>query len=496
MKVVPGNQDAKTLADEMSRPCLIPLVSTEEGCRDPAEFYQDLRRGHDSSYLLESLTGPQEESRYSIIGCRPLLYLKTQDGRSEISGQSDAVRASREKVKELDGEANALEILKEAMFMDEMQFLSLNFPRYVLGVTGYVSYDFIRSAVSLDYGTEDDLRHPILEYMLPSLAIVFDHLEERTYYASILLLTEEANFESAYSRSLEELEELSSMEPNPEEGPQREISVGSNLKEEDFEERVDKIKEYIRAGEVIQTVFSRRINLDPAPPLGRFYSELREVNPSPYMFFLDFPERSVIGSSPEALVRVKDGKVMTRPIAGTRRRGKDEEDDKAMERDLLSDEKERAEHVMLVDLGRNDIGKVSKFGSVDTTEFMEIEKYGHVQHIVSTVEGELREDADSLDALRAVFPAGTVTGAPKIRAMEIIDELEPTRRGIYSGAVGSFSYNGDADFAITIRTLTADDRGAQIQVGAGIVADSVPWKEYYETENKAESLLRAAGVSE
>jgi anthranilate synthase component 1 len=221
---------------------------------------------------------------------------------------------------------------------------------------------------------------------------------------------------------------------------------------------------------------------------------LRKINPSPYMFFLDFPERSIVGSSPEILVRVQRKKVITRPIAGTRRRGRSKKDEKTMEKELLSDEKERAEHVMLVDLGRNDIGRVAELGSVGVTEFMKVEKYSDVQHLVSNVEGEMRRGMDSFDALRATFPAGTVTGAPKVRAMEIIEELEPTRRGIYAGAIGSFSYTGDADLAITIRTLVAQAGKGYIQVGAGIVADSVPWKEHYETENKARALLRAAGV--
>ncbi|KXB01710.1 hypothetical protein AKJ43_03160 [candidate division MSBL1 archaeon SCGC-AAA261D19] len=495
MKVLPVNQDAKTLSDEMNRPSLIPLVTTKEGCENPADFYLSLREKYDASYLLESLTGPREVSRYSIIGCQPLIHLKIQD-ECEVNGVPSVVRSSRERIEEKAGKVDELEILKSAMFMDDMRFLGLNLPRYVLGVTGYVSYDFIRSLIDFNSKSvaRDDLHHPILEFMLPSLVVVFDHLEERPYYASLMLLTEDSDFDEAYSKSLGELEGLVSHELEPQEVDQRQASVSSNMGKEDFEEGVRRIKKYIRAGDVIQTVFSRRIGLDPAPSLSSFYTELRRINPSPYMFFLDFPELSVIGSSPEALVRVQGRKVLTRPIAGTRRRGRNEEDDLAMERDLLADEKERAEHVMLVDLGRNDIGRVAKFGSVEIPDFMKVEKYGDVQHIVSTVTGELQEDRDAFDALRAIFPAGTVTGAPKVRAMEIIEELEPTRRGIYSGAVGSFSYTGDADFAITIRTLTERDGMAQIQVGAGVVADSMPWKEHYETENKARSLLRAAGV--
>ncbi|MBS3815689.1 MAG: anthranilate synthase component I family protein [Hadesarchaea archaeon] len=330
--------------------------------------------------------------------------------------------------------------------------------------------------------------------MLPSLVIVFDHEKKQTYYSSLLLLTDETNFEKAHSRAIEELRELTEKKLEFKEEDYQDISVRENISEDDFKDCVGKIRKYIRMGDIIQAVLSRRIDLDPCPPLGKFYSELREINPSPYMFFLDFPGQSIIGSSPEALVRVQENKVLTRPIAGTRRRGKDATEDAEMEEELLSDEKERAEHVMLVDLARNDIGKISKFGSIETPEFMEVEKYGDVQHIVSTVVGELESNVDAFDTLRSVFPAGTVSGAPKVRAMEIIEELEPSQRGIYSGAVGTFSYTGDADFAITIRSLTASNGKGQIQVGAGIVADSVPWKEYYETKNKAQSLLRAAGV--
>ena len=494
MKTIPHVRDAEILAERMERPCLIPLVTTKEGCENPAEVYLSLRRECDYSYLLESFQETRQNSRYSIIGCEPLLRLKVQGDQVEVDGTPTVLKAARDRLNRVRREVDPLELLRRVMFFDEMRLLGLNLPRYMMGVTGYVSYDFVRSIVDLDSHTEDDLQHPTLEFMLPSSVIVFDHFEIRTYYASLLLLIDDMDFEEAYSKSREGLEKLASIKPRPQKHVQKQIRVSSNVAEKEFERSVERIRKYIVAGDVIQTVLSRRIDLDPAPSLSKFYLELRRINPSPYMYFLDFSGRVVVGSSPEALIRVQGTKVLTRPIAGTRRRGIDEEDDLAMERELLEDEKERAEHVMLVDLARNDVGRVSKFGSVKTPEFMEIEKYGDVQHIVSTVIGELREEGSAFDAVRAVFPAGTVTGAPKVRAMEIIEELEPTRRGIYAGAVGTFSYNGHADLAITIRTLTAQDKKAQVQVGAGVVADSVPWKEHYETENKARSLLRAAGV--
>ncbi len=493
METLPDFEDVKTLGEEVERPCLIPIVHTSPHFENPAEKYLELRKEKESSYLLESMIGLRRESRYSVIGCDPHLHLKIEKDDIEIEGNPEAAEISRRRI-EASNPNDELEVLKRAMFMDEMNILSLNLPRYVLGVTGYLGYDFVRTHLDLNEDTRDDLEHPILEFMLPSSVVVFDHHKKRTYYASLLFLTEETDFDSHFSGLIDKISDLTSSEVEEKDKNVEEPSLRSNFDKGSFEKSVSRIKDYIRAGDVIQTVISRRIDLEPSPDLGSFYSRLREINPSPYMFFLDFPDRSLVGSSPEALIRVQDRKVLTRPIAGTRRRGKDEVDDLEMEKELLEDDKERAEHVMLVDLGRNDIGKISKFGTIDIPEFMDVEKYGDVQHIVSTVTGQLKEDKDSFDALRAVFPAGTVTGAPKVRAMEIIEELEPTRRGIYSGAVGSFSYTSDADFAITIRTLTEEDGKAHVQVGAGIVADSSPEEEYYETENKARSLLRAAGV--
>jgi anthranilate synthase component 1 len=264
-----------------------------------------------------------------------------------------------------------------------------------------------------------------------------------------------------------------------------------NVTQERFEKSVEKAKEYITSGDIFQVVLSKRYDFRFKGDLVTFYRSLREINPSPYMYFLKAGNRKIIGSSPEMLVRVDNRVVETFPIAGTRPCVKDPSENKRLAEELLSDPKERAEHVMLVDLARNDVGKIAKFGSVHVPEFMKVHRYSHVQHIVSQVVGDLREDRESYDALRAVFPAGTVSGAPKVRAMEIIEELEPAKRGPYAGAVGYFSCNGNADFAITIRTLFADKDKAHIQVGAGIVADSVPEREWFETDHKAEALIRA-----
>jgi len=267
--------------------------------------------------------------------------------------------------------------------------------------------------------------------------------------------------------------------------------LGVNVTKERFEKSVEKAKEYVTKGDIFQAVLSKRFAFDIHGDLIGFYGSLRKINPSPYMYFLKMGDRQIVGASPEMLVRVDNRVVETFPIAGTRPCTEKPAENRRLARELLADPKERAEHVMLVDLARNDLGKISEYSSVRVTEFMKVHKYSHVQHIVSRVEGKLKNECESYDALEAVFPAGTVSGAPKVRAMEIIEELEPTRRGPYAGAVGYFGYNGNADFAITIRTLFADKNKAFIQAGAGIVADSVPEKEWFETEHKAEALIKA-----
>jgi len=493
MGIAPSIEKVREVADGLSRPCLIPIAATKNGCADPTAVYLGVRRPHRPSFLLESAEGPGEAARYSIIGYDALLYVAVRDGVLEVGGRSDIAELAMKRAERVRHVTDSLEVLKEAMFLKTAQAPAVS-SRYMLGAVGYLSYDFIRSIVDIGNHTIDDLRHPDVEFMLPERMVIFDHLEGQTHYCSLLFLTDGSDVDEAYERAAANVRELAAIEPILKTETQPKITVRSNIRKPDFEKGVEVAKGYIRAGDVIQAVLSRRIELEPAPKLDQFYINLKRINPSPYMFFLDFPKRSIVGSSPEILVKVDGRDVTTRPIAGTRRRGKDSGEDEALERNLLADEKERAEHVMLVDLGRNDIGRVSDFGTVRMRDFMKVEKYSHVQHLVTTVVGRLRKDRDEFDALRATFPAGTVTGAPKVRAMEIIEELEPTRRGIYAGAIGSFSYAGQADLAITIRTLVAERGRAYIQVGAGIVSDSVPWKEYYETENKARALLAAAGV--
>jgi anthranilate synthase component 1 len=353
--------------------------------------------------------------------------------------------------------------------------------RFVGGAVGYISYDAVRCWEKLPERAVDDQNFPDVKVGIFDDGIIYDHRNNQAFY---------------YYLNENRLEEINKrLQETNNNGLLSHKQLKVNISKERFERAVEKAKDYVTAGDIFQVVLSKRYDFRISRNLIAFYRNLRKINPSPYMYFLKSSEHQIVGSSPEMLVRVENRKVETFPIAGTRPHVKDPAENKQLTKELLEDPKERAEHVMLVDLGRNDIGKVSKFGSVHLPEFMKVHQYSHVQHIVSRVVGDLRNEYDAYDALRAVFPAGTVSGAPKIRAMEIIEELEPTRRGPYAGAVGYFSYNGNADFAITIRTLVANGENAHIQVGAGIVADSDPEREWFETEHKARALIKALEVS-
>jgi len=354
--------------------------------------------------------------------------------------------------------------------------------RFVGGAVGYVSYDAIRYWEKLPKITVDDLSFPDVEMGIFDDGILFDHEKGHVFYYH---LNEDrlAEIESLIREKPDDPKTLAYTQPK------------LNVTKEHYEKAVEKAKEYIASGDIFQVVPSKRYEFSVKGDLINFYRALRKINPSPYMYFLKAGDHQIVGSSPEMLVRVENRIIETFPIAGTRPCVENPSENIALARELLADPKECAEHVMLVDLARNDVGRVSKFGSVHVPEFMKVHRYSHVQHIVSRVVGKLRDECDCYDALRAVFPAGTVSGAPKVRAMEIIEELEPTRRGPYAGAVGYFSYNGNADFAITIRTLVANKDKAYIQSGGGIVADSIPEREWFETEHKTGALMKALEVS-
>lgn len=353
--------------------------------------------------------------------------------------------------------------------------------RFVGGAVGYIGYDTVRYWEKLPQNSLDDQQFPDVKVGIYDDGIIYDHRNKQAFYYYI------------HNNRLDEINKRLEKKEKNETIQYKQLNI--NTTKERFEDSVVKAKEYVTDGDVFQVVLSKRYDFRINGDLIGFYRNLRKINPSPYMYFLKSEEHQIVGSSPEMLVRVEKRIVETFPIAGTRPHVKDSIKNKQLTKELLTDPKERAEHVMLVDLGRNDIGKVSKFGSVHLPEFMKVHQYSHVQHIVSRVVGNLNEECNAYDSLKAVFPAGTVSGAPKVRAMEIIEELEPTRRGPYAGAVGYFSYNGNADFAITIRTLVANGKKAHIQVGAGIVADSDPEKEWFETEHKAQALIKALEIS-
>ncbi len=421
---------------------------------------------NDFCYLLESAEGPRKLARYSFIGFSPTEILQAKDGKYQA--------------RSLDGESETVVTGDPTLRLREI-FAEKTIPhngyRLLGGLVGYFSYDAVRYIESLPSHAKDDLRLPDFEFGLYNDGIVFDHSTGEAYY----YWYDENRLQDIRKALNKRVTRSKLIAEKPE----------SNIKRQEFCSMVKKAKRYILSGDIFQTVLSKRFGCTFKGDLANFYEALRKINPSPYMYFLKMREREIIGSSPEMLVRVEGKQVETFPIAGTRPVGANSHETERLASELLKDPKERAEHVMLVDLARNDVGKVSKFGSVKVPEFMVVQRYSHVQHIVSRVTGELAPGRDAVDAFRAVFPAGTVSGAPKKRAMEIIDELEPTRRGPYAGAVGYLSYNGNADFAITIRTLVANGSRAYVQAGAGIVADSEPNREWLETEHKARALLHA-----
>lgn len=401
------------------------------------------------------------------MGFDPKITIQTKNNKAQIKNERNG-----EIIKEVT--SDPLHLIEELLKGDSVPTRKF---RFVGGAVGYISYDAVRYWEKLPLKCQADLDFPDLEMGIFDDGLIFNHIKKQAfyYYRNENRLAEVENL----LRQPVDFDELSFTQPKV------------NTKKEHYEQAVEKAKEYITAGDIFQVVLSKRYQFQIKGNLIPFYKSLRSINPSPYMYFYKTGERQIVGSSPEMLVRVENRKVETFPIAGTKPIADKPGENKKIARELLDDPKERAEHVMLVDLARNDIGRISKFGSVHVPEFMKVHQYSHVQHIVSQVVGELKENLQSYDALRAVFPAGTVSGAPKVRAMEIIDKLEPARRGPYAGAVGYFSYNGNADFAITIRTLFADKNQAYIQAGAGIVADSVPEREWFETDHKAKALMQA-----
>ncbi|MBC7756824.1 MAG: anthranilate synthase component I [Bdellovibrio sp.] len=437
------------------------------------------------SYLLESVQGGERFGRYSIIG----LPAKT---RIVAHGFTVQVLENNTIIEKNDN-TNALDFIRsfQARFKTPPY---AGLPRFTGGLAGYFGYETIRYIEKRlsETNKPDAINTPDVLLMVSEEIAVVDNLSGKLYFIVYANPNEANAYENALARLSDLVTQLRKTVAIPESVPMAKTQASSEFGEENFKAAVIKAQAYILEGDIMQVVLSQRMSQTfTAPPLS-LYRALRSLNPSPYMFYYDMGDHHVVGASPEILVRLDDGVVTSRPIAGTRPRGKTREQDLALADELLADPKERAEHVQLMDLGRNDVGRVAQIGTVKVTDNMLIERYSHVMHIVSNVEGKLKPGLDAIDVLKATFPAGTVSGAPKVRAMEIIDELEPTKRGIYAGAVGYLGFNGDMDVAIAIRTGIIKDNTLYVQAGAGIVADSIPQNEWDETQNKAQAVLRAA----
>lgn len=460
----------------------------------PVSVMMKLAENRPDSFLLESVTGGANRGRYSFLGMKPDLTWRCFGEKAEINRKADVDRDAFEPCSETS--IQSLRSLIDESAID----LPDHLPPMAAGLVGYMGYDTVRLMEKLPDSNPDPLGIPDGLFMRPTIIAAFDNIEDVLTVVTPIRPVQYMNAKAAYDWALDRLQavvdDLQASLPytqsyNDELGELPEPQ--SNMSREEFHGMVEKAQEYILDGDIFQAVVSQRFTLPFELPHFALYRSLRRLNPSPFLFFLNFGGFTLVGSSPEILVRQRNGEVTIRPIAGTRVRGKDDAEDQALKEDLLSDPKELAEHLMLLDLGRNDVGRVAKVGTVKVTEEMNVELYSHVMHIVSNVVGELDTDRfDNMDALIGGFPAGTVSGAPKVRAMEIIDELEPERRSFYAGCIGYFGANGDMDTAIALRTALLKDGKMYVQAGGGVVADSSPEGEYQESINKARALVRAA----
>ena len=458
------------------------------------------------SCLLESVVGGERVGRYSILATEPYLEIEAYENRVTLNSYS-GVSASGSPIlqtRQFECDDPLEELQRRVESVREARLPGL--PPFLSGAVGYAGYDIIRYSEDLPNAPPDNRQVPDLAFAFYDQMVVFDNVT-KTIFVVAMARPEKTGgdlrkaYDDAKCRVDRLVEQLSTDSCNLKpadifSGGEVSLPYSSNFTQEDFEAAVEKCVDYIRAGDIFQVVFSQRLEIPIKVHPFEIYRTLRVVNPSPFMFYVRTPSVTLVGSSPEILVRVVDGELTVRPLAGTRRRTGDEAEDQRLAEELLADPKERAEHVMLVDLGRNDVGRVAEFRSVKLSDVMTVEKYSHVMHITSNVTGKLREGNTSFDALRACLPAGTVSGAPKVRAMEIIDELEPHRRGPYAGAVGYVDFNGNMDTCIALRTIVVQGNTAYVQAGAGIVADSVPAAEWNETLNKARGLLKAIELAE
>ena len=480
----------KTYGEGISQVVWTTLVADLE---TPVSAMLKLADGRANTFLLESVEGGKVRGRFSIIGMNPDLIWKCSRKDVFINRKARTDSTAFEKISD-----TPIDSLR-ALISESSIELPDGLPPMASGLFGYMGYDAVRLSEKIPDNNTDDLGVPDGLFLRPSLVCVFDRLEDIVTIVTPVWPKDGVSADAAYDAAAERLNaavsDLQRSLPFRRERVDRDIATCepiSNTSREEFHEMVSRAKEYINAGDIFQVVPSQRFSIPFDLPPMALYRSLRRLNPSPYLFFFDFDEFAIVGSSPEILVTLRDKTVTLRPLAGTRKRGNNTEEDKALAKELLEDPKERAEHLMLLDLGRNDVGRVSKIGSVKVVEQFAIEYYSHVMHIASHVEGKIQDNLDALDALASGFPAGTVSGAPKVRAMEIIDELEKSRRGVYAGAVGYFSANGTMDTCIALRTALVKDGTMYVQAGGGVVADSDPEGEYQESINKARALFRAA----
>jgi anthranilate synthase component 1 len=456
----------------------------------PVSAFKKIESGN-YAFLLESVEGGEKWGRYSFLGTEPSVIFRSKGNDIEIIEDGKPTKKKGDPIDSL------------RMLMSRYKPVPAEeLPRFHGGAVGYFSYDIVRFVEELPDINKDELKLWDSLFMITDSVLVFDNVNHKIKIIYNAYVSHPQKAEYAYTSAVEKIEDIIRKLRKPlsayidrQTGLNGEPVLESNFKPEDFRKAVEKTKEYITSGDIIQAVISQRWKTRLDVDTFDLYRALRVLNPSPYMFYLKTDTEILVGSSPEVMVRVEDGEVESRPIAGTRPRGKTEAEDLELEKELLSDPKERAEHIMLVDLARNDLGRISETGTVKVNELMTTEKYSHVMHIVSNVISKLGKDKDAFDVVKATFPAGTLSGAPKVRAMEIIEEMEPSRRGAYGGAVGYFSFSGNMDACITIRTFVIKDGEIFIQAGAGIVADSDPEREYQETVNKVRALVKAIEVA-
>lgn len=514
-----SKEEFTSLVENSQKPAIVQLMTKVDSICSPLQLYATLQNaGH--SYLLESVEKEKRHARYSFVGYEPEMVVSIKNRyliiecqmNSELTrhiykrlksmGNVESLIGGKFRVKINEGDDSLAAFRKiyptstDTVLLNQTRFDRQTF---LGGAIGYNSYDLVYDSW-LGREKKPDADTPDMHFAIMSKTFVFDHITNETYIVITPFVTETSDLNDVYEhavaeaqlmeRSLQMASVISISEDIPAADSEETVA---NMDQDAYEEAVRIAKQHIIDGDIFQVVPSRRYTVKMKQTPLQLYIRLRNINPSPYMYIFNFKDIGIVGASPETLMTVFDRKVITNPIAGTCPRGKDDEEDKVLASEMLSDKKERSEHVMLVDLGRNDVRMVSKSGTVNVDDLMSVVKYSHLQHIESTVSGELREECDQFDATRAIFPAGTLSGAPKIRAMEIIDDLEPESRGIYGGGVGYYSWNSDADFAIVIRTVLIKNNIAYVQAGAGIVADSDPTYEYNETERKMAAMIKAIG---